>query len=161
MTSKVYRLDEMKRQGNLDNSVSIPQWKNLYLKGRHSLRQNGTHTLSPLHVAKDEEDHGSAAGPAPRSTGHRSCTGFLTLLPAKCSHPGLGCPDTFYNGWSSAQGVISCRVVLLFQCKWHNSSPQGVTMVGATFISHSNASCLKSTLKLFLLQSALYKSILV
>lgn len=72
-------------------------------------------------------------------------------------------PDTSYNGWNSAQGVISCRIVLLlllFQ-KWHNSLPQVVTMIGATCISHSNALCLKSTLKLCLLQSALYKSILV
>lgn len=94
VTSKVC-LDEMKRQGNLDNSVSISQWRNLYLKGKHSLRQNGTHTLSPRHVAKEEEDHGGAASPAPRSTGHQSCTGFLALLPAKCSHPDLGCSRHF------------------------------------------------------------------
>lgn len=44
-------------------------------------------------------------------TGHQSCTGFFFQPSAPTQAWAVA--DTFYNGWSSAQGVTSCCIVLL------------------------------------------------
>lgn len=82
VTSKVYHLNEIKKQGNLDNSVSIPQWRNPYLKGRHSLRQNGTHTPC-LHSCGQRWGR-SWVCDRPSSTEHR--TPILHRLPGSSSN---------------------------------------------------------------------------
>lgn len=118
--------------------------------------------------AKSEVDRGSEPSAAPREQGRQSRGGFSA--PRMRHHPSscqalLLRPELFQtlfnNGWNSAQRVIPCCVVLLFQYNCHSFSPTGVTMIGAIVISHSNALCLKSTSKLFSPQSTSYKNVLV
>lgn len=151
----------------IQQSQQSSQFRNLCQKGRYSLGQKYTQNLSPRHVAEDDAS-GRGVNPAPGSEDTNLTLGFWLFFPgcstiilASAPTQAWAVSGTFYNGWNSAQRVISCFVVLLFQYKCHGSSHRGVTMVGVKFISILMSCVWRTLWKLFFSSEYFYQSILV